>query len=211
LPARRRSLDFLPDLNPKVIELVVLAARDKSGQICRLREIGHEQLIVGKQMLLDSDSPRSRAEWMGAIDNLVSLGLLEAVGQNGECYQLTDSGYGAADLLGDFARWSTNQVTLEARYINARTESLTIACSSVIQIPAVYNQYRIRPDTDVMRTEKEPRSLLIEGVDLQALNEISWQPTDISFAVIGTNETKSFLVERTNDHRVAKFYVNGGG
>ena len=211
LPPRRRSLDFLPDLNPKEIELVVLAARDKSGQIWHRREIGREQLIVGNQVLLDSDDARSRAEWIGAIGNLVSLGLLEVVGQKGECYQLTDSGYGAADLLGDFARWSTNQVTIEAHYINASTESLTIACSTIVQLPAVYDQYRVRPDTDVIRTEKEPRSLLIEGVDLKALNEISWQPTDILFTVIGTTETKSFLVERTNDHRVAKFYVKGGG
>jgi len=209
LPARRRWHDFLPDLNPKEIELIVVVARDKSGQIRRPKEIGREQLFVGNRGLLDSDNARSRAEWIGAIENLVSCGFLEVVGQEGECYQLTDSGYSAADLLGDFARWSTDQVTIEARYINAPTESLTLACSTVIQLPAVYYQYRVRPDTDVIRSEKEPRSLLIEGVDLRALNEISWRPTDISFAVSGTNETKSFLVERADDHTVAKFYIKG--
>jgi hypothetical protein len=208
---KRHSLDFLPELNPKEIELLVLAAREKSGQINRRRAIGNEQLLVGNHTLLDSHDARSRAEWFGAIDNLVSLNLLEDTGQKGDFYRVTGSGYGAADLLGDFARWSTTQVTIEAHYMNAPTESLTIACSAAIQLPAIYYQYRVRSDADVMRSEKEPRSLLIETVDLKALNEISWQPTGISFAVSGTNETKSFLVERTDDHRVAKFYIKGGG
>jgi hypothetical protein len=207
--ARRRSLDALPDLNPKEIELVVLAARDKSGQICHRTAIGHEQLFIGDHTFLDSDNPRSRAEWIGAVENLVSLGLLEVVAQKGEFYRLTDSGYAAADLLSDFARWSTNQVTIEAHFLNASAESMTIACSGILQLPPVYYQYRVRSDTDMMRSEKEPRSLIIEGVDLGLLNKTSWQPTEISFAVSGTNEAKSFLVERTEDHTVARFYVKG--
>lgn len=209
LPRRHRTLEFLPDLNPKEIELVTLASRDESGQIFRVRMASRERLSVGSQTLLDSNNPRSRAEWIGAIENLVSMDLLEAVGQKGEFYQLTDLGYSAADQLGDFSRWSTSEVTIEAHYLNAPAEAVTTTCNAVIQLPAVYYQYRVRSDTEVMRTEKEPRSLLIEGVDLRVLNEITWQPTDLSFVVSGTNETKSFLVERTDNHSTAKFYITG--
>jgi hypothetical protein len=208
-PRRHRTLEFLPDLNPKEIELVVSASRDQDGQIFRVRMAGRERLSVGGQTLLDSNNPRTRAEWIGAIENLVSLGFLEVVGQKREFYQLTDLGYSAADQLGDFSRWSTSQVTIEAHYLNASTETVTTTCSAVIQLPAVYYEYRVRSDTEVMRSEKEPRSLLLEGVDLRALNEIPWQPTDLSFAVGGTNETKSFRVARTDDHRAAKFYITG--
>lgn len=207
---RRQALNFLPDLTPKEIELVASASRGKSEQIFRVRMAGRERLSVGSLTLLDSKDPRDSAEWIGAIENLVSLGLLEAVGQRREFYQLTDLGYGVADQLGDFSRWSTSQFTLEAHYFNAPPEAMTTTCSAVIQLPAVYYGHRVRAGAEVMRSEKEPRSLLFEGADLRALNEITWQPTALSFAVVGSSETKSFLVERTDDYRAAKFYIIGG-
>jgi hypothetical protein len=74
---RRHSLDFLPELNPKEIELLVLDAGEKNGQMNRRRAIGNEQLLVGNHALLDSHDVRSRADWFGAVDNLVSLNLWE--------------------------------------------------------------------------------------------------------------------------------------
>lgn len=199
--------EFLPELSAKEMELLVSAARDSSGQISCRRAIGGDQFFVGSQNLLASPSPRSVAELIGAIRSLVSFDLLEEVGRNGEFYKVTNSGYAAADLLADFTRWSSHQVTIEARYFNAQPESLTVACSGVVQLPAVYYEYRVRAGADVMRSEKEPRSLLVEGVDPAALNELSWQPTDLVFVVSGTNETKSFLIERTEDRRIVKFHI----
>jgi hypothetical protein len=204
-PYRSGSHEFLPELNPKEIELLVCAARDSSGQIGRRKAIGGDQLHVGNRTFVDSCNARDTAQWLGALKGLVSEDLLEDVGQNGEFYRVTDFGYAAADLLEDFTRWPTNQVTVEALYLNAPTESLTLACSSVIQLPAVYYQYRIRADRDVMRSEKEPRTLFIEGIDLKELNKLTWKPSDLSFVISGTNETKSFMVERTEDLKVAKF------
>lgn len=208
-PDARHPKGFLPDLNPKEIEIIVLTARDKNGQIFHRKAIGSEQLVIGDHILLDSHNPRSRAEWIGAVTHLVSLGFVEGADRNGDFYRLTDSGYWAADLLADFARWSTNNVSVEARYLNAPTDSLAISCRAVIQLPPVYFQYRVRPNDEVMRNEKEPRSLLIEGADPKALNEVSWQPTHISFTVNGTNEAKSFFVERTDDRSIVRLYVKG--
>ncbi|MBZ5524742.1 MAG: hypothetical protein LAP21_21090 [Acidobacteriia bacterium] len=196
-------------MNPKEIELLVSAARDASGQICRRKAIGADQLHVGDRTFLDSRNARNVAEWLGALKTLVSEYLLEDVGQNGDFYSVTDFGYSAADLLEDFARWPTNQVTVEARYFNAPTETLTLTCSAVIQLPAAYYQYCIRADMDITRKQKESRTLLVDGNDLRVINAIAWEPTDLSFVINGTNETKTFLVERTEDLKIVKFRIKG--
>ena len=203
----RRSLDFLPELNPKEIELLVLAARDPAGQLFRVRMANRERLSIGSHSFLDDNNSRNRAEWTGALENLVSFGLFEIVGQKGEFYRLTASGYEAADLLEDFTRWPTSQVTVEARYMNAPADSLTLPCSGIVQLPATYYQASVRADADVMRSEKEPRSLLIEGIPLGELNEIAWKPTHLTFVETATNESKIVLVERTDNRKVARFYL----
>lgn len=115
----RRSLDFLPELDPKEIELVVLAARDPAGQVFRVRMANRERISIGSHSLLEDSNPRNRAEWIGALENLISLGIFEIVDQKGEFYRLTASGYQAADLLNDFARWPASQVRIEAGYVGA--------------------------------------------------------------------------------------------
>jgi hypothetical protein len=60
-----------------------------------------------------------------------------------------------------------------------------------------------------MRSEKEPKSLLIEGIPLAQLNGIAWRPNRIVFVDTETNETKNFLVERAENRMVAKFYLAG--
>jgi hypothetical protein len=139
----------------------------------------------------------------------VSFGFLEIRGQKGEFYQLTASGYEAADLLDDFARWPAAQVTVEAGYVGAPADSLTLPCSGIVQLPATYYEVRVRADVDVMRSEKEPKSLLIEGIPLGQLNGIAWKPNHIVFVDTATNESKNFLVERAENRKVAKFYLTG--
>ena len=206
---QRRSLDFTPELNPKEIEILALIKRDQAGQLFRVRSAGRERLAIGKVVLFDSNEARSRAEWVGALENLVSFGFLEIRGQKGEFYQLTASGYEAADLLDDFARWPAAQVTVEAGYVGAPADSLTLPCSGIVQLPATYYEVRVRADVDVMRSEKEPKSLLIEGIPLAQLNGIAWRPNRIVFVDTETNETKNFLVERAENRKVAKFYLAG--
>ncbi len=203
----RSSPDFLPELNPKEIELVVMAARDPAGQVFRVRMANRERISIGSHSLLEDSNPRNRAEWIGALENLLSLGLFEIVGQKGEFYRLTGSGYQAADLLNDFARWPASQVMIEVGYVGAPADSLTLPCSGIVQLPATYYEVRVRPDVDVMRSEKEPKSLLIEGIPLGELNQIAWKPNHITFVDTATNESKSFCIERADNRKVAKFYL----
>jgi len=151
---------------------------------------------------------RQRPSWqIGALENLLSLGLFEIVGQKGEFYRLTGSGYQAADLLNDFARWPASQVMIEVGYVGAPADSLTLPCSGIVQLPATYYEVRVRPDVDVMRSEKEPKSLLIEGIPLGELNQIAWKPNHITCVDTATNESKSFCIERADNRKVAKFYL----
>jgi hypothetical protein len=206
---RKRSLEFLPDFSPKEIELIATAAKEPNGQINHMRAIGTEQLYIGNKTFLNPRDARGTAEWMGAVRNLVSDGFLEEGGPESNFYTLTDLGWAASDYLEDFARWTTNQITVEGNYLNAPSDSITIACTGVIQLPAIYYQYRVRADVEVMRSEKEPRSLMIEGATVKELNAILWEPTHLTFVENSTKETKIFPVERTADRKIAKFFVRG--
>ena len=207
VPTGRRSLEFMPELKPKEIEILVLTKRDQVGQLFRVRTASGERLSIGKNVLFHSNDARGRAEWVGALENLVALGFFQIMGQKREFYQLTALGYEAADLLDDFARWSASQVTVEAGIVAAPADSLTLPCTGVVQLPATYYEVRVRPDVDVMRSEKEPKSLLIEGIPLSELNQIAWKPNHLAFVDTATNEAKSFCVERTDNRKVARFYL----
>lgn len=100
-------------------------------------------------------------------------------------------------------------LTVEAGYVGAPADSLTLPCSGIVQLPARYYEVRVRADVDVMRREKEPKSLLIEGIPLGQLNGIVWKPNHIVFVDTATNESKNFLVERAENRKVAKFYLTG--
>jgi hypothetical protein len=50
-------------------------------------------------MLCQDQSARSVARWKGALDTLISYGLLEERGYKGEVFALTERGFEAADLL----------------------------------------------------------------------------------------------------------------
>jgi len=206
---RKRSLEFLPDFSPKEIELVATAAKEPNGQINHMRAIGTEQLYIGNKTFLNPNDARGTAEWMGAIRNLVSDGFLQEGGPKSSFYRLTDLGWAASDHLEDFARWATKQIIVEGNYLNAPSDSITIACTGVIQLPATYYQYRVRADVEVMRSEKEPRCLMIEGASVKELNDISWEPTHLAFVDDSAKEPAIFPVERTADRKTAKFFVRG--
>jgi hypothetical protein len=207
-PRRQRSLDFLPDFSPKEIELIATAAKEPNGQIRHMRAVGTEVLYIGKRTFLNPGDARASAEWMGAIRNLVADGFLEEGGRKSNFYTLTDLGWAASDHLEEFARWSTNEVKIEGNYLNAPSDSATIACIGIIQLPAIYFQYRVRADVEVMRSVKEPTSLMVEGVSLKELNAILWEPTHLTFFDDLSKEPRVFPVERTADRKIAKFYIS---
>jgi hypothetical protein len=60
-----------------------------------------------------------------------------------------------------------------------------------------------------MRSEKEPKSLIVEGLLPKELDALGWSPTDLSFLDLSTGSTERFLVERSDNVGVVKFAIKG--
>ena len=92
--------------------------------------------------------------------------------------------------------WDVTEITLEARYLNAASDTLMLACQSVSELPAEYYPDNIAADGSVMRSLKDRRSLLVRGISSQALEALKWAPTDLSFKDSRTGKLENFRIER---------------
>jgi hypothetical protein len=80
-------------------KLLQEAATSVDGVVGKIAYGGGAVVQVNGRNCVEPNSPRSRAAWEGAIDELVSRGLLAAVGQKGQMFRITRDGYVAADAL----------------------------------------------------------------------------------------------------------------
>jgi hypothetical protein len=92
--------------------------------------------------------------------------------------------------------WDVAEITLEAHYLNAASDALTLACQSLSEVPAEYYPDNVASDGAVMRSLKEPPSLLVRGINPQGLEALNWEPTDVSFKDSRTGKAESFRIER---------------
>jgi TIR domain len=192
--ARFVWLDLPEELTVKEHELLDAAVHDPDEQICYLRYNGTEQLAANGKSFLEAGGRRARAAWLGALRALEQRGLIEPASADRSAYHVTDAGYKASDRLGAFIRWKTNEILLEALYMNADEDSLTIKCSGVVEVPATFYPDDVGADRHVMRSLKQDRSLWVEGVERGAIDDIRWKPTDVSFTNEETGERVEFRV-----------------
>lgn len=95
--------------------------------------------------------------------------------------------------------WDVTEITLEAHYLNAASDTLTLACQSISELPAEYYPDNIGADGTVMRSLKERRSLLVRGIspqDFEALDALKRAPTELSFKDLRTGKLENFRIER---------------
>jgi hypothetical protein len=78
--------------------------------------------------------------------------------------------------------------------MNAPSEEHTLSCKAIIAIPARYFDDQVGADGFVMRSLKERRSLLVEGINARHLGR--WSPNEVEFI-------------DTVDGRVERFQVDG--
>lgn len=83
------------------------------------------------------------------------------------------------------------EVTLEAFYVNHDPHKHTFACQSVSELPGKYID-DTSADGRVMRSEIEPPSVVIKGIDVKAVESLGWQPTRLLFQDARTGESKEF-------------------
>jgi hypothetical protein len=93
------AIQKIPAMSDEARELLVEGAQDRSGHIMHVKFIGGEVIQTnGKQFIREKD-PRTRAIWISALNELVSLGLIQSVGLKNEIFQITREGYDVAELL----------------------------------------------------------------------------------------------------------------
>jgi hypothetical protein len=200
------------ELNHAERELLDAAVKDSSGQISHRRPIGPDQLIANGRNFIEGGNPRSSARWLGALESLERKGLIRATSHEKHFYPVTEEGYDLAQQLGPFVPWTTSEVLLQAFHFgNHAPESMTLQCSGLIEVPPVYYEDQYGADGTLMRSLKQRRALLVEGIDPQALDSLNFEPTDLHFDDAETQAKHQFRVagRASPDRRTLLLEIEG--
>jgi hypothetical protein len=180
------------DLSPKEIELLWNAVKSPSPDILHKCTFDGESIRINGKQFLENANARTVAEWVAAFRSLNDRRLIEPLSYGSDFFQVTSDGYRAADNLDGFARWDARSIALRARYINAPNDEVTVSCTGIIAIPPRYFEHRVRTDRSVQRSLKEPRTLLVEGIDSNLA--LAWNPTELEFFDNSSGHTQEFQV-----------------
>lgn len=90
---RTRQITITPD----AVEMLLAAAEDRHGTLMRVSYIGGQHITAGRRSFGESQDRRAIARWEAALNELLDYGLIQDVGYKGEIFELTASGYEAAD------------------------------------------------------------------------------------------------------------------
>jgi len=93
------TTDIKRVLSKESKELLKEASKDIAGEIMKLSYIGGFIFQTNGKQMNEDDSPRTKAKWEAAIDELLNLDLIYSVGYKGDIYHLTDKGFKLADEL----------------------------------------------------------------------------------------------------------------
>jgi hypothetical protein len=180
------------DLSPNEIELLWNAAKDPSGEILHTRTFDGESIRTNGRQFLENADVRTGAEWVAAFRSLQDRGFIEPLSYGSDFFHVTGDGYRAADELEGFARWDAKSIVVRARHMKAPDDEVTFSCKGIIAIPARYFEDQIGADRSVQRSLKEPRTLLVEGIDSKPM--LAWNPTEVEFLDSVSGQTQKFLV-----------------
>jgi pyrimidine deaminase RibD-like protein len=180
------------DLSPKEIELLWNAAKDTCRDILHTRTFEGESIRINGRQFLENVDARTGADWVAAFRRLQDRGFIEPLRDGGDFFQVTGDGYGAADELDGFVRWDAKSIVLRARYMNSPDDEVTLSCKGIIAVPPRYFEDQVGADRAVQRSLKEPRTLLVEGIDSKPA--LAWNPTEVEFLDSGSGQSQSFLV-----------------
>lgn len=87
------------ELSQEAKEMLRQVSQDPIGQILILHYIGGNEMWTNGDILNKDNSPRTRAAWEAACEQLIINGLLEDRGTQGQVFSLTLEGYRVADYL----------------------------------------------------------------------------------------------------------------
>jgi len=94
-----RDLPRAVQLSKDAAFLLKECAADPSAQILNVGYIGGHTVQVRGKNLVEENSERSRATWVGALEELELKGFVAATGPKREIFRMTREGFDAADRL----------------------------------------------------------------------------------------------------------------
>lgn len=86
------------NLSKEAAEILLAAAGNKRGSIIKQKTLGGTSIQAGDTSF-GTESPRNLARYEKALEDLVVMGLVKAVGAQGERFNLTHEGWQTADAL----------------------------------------------------------------------------------------------------------------
>ena len=89
-------------LSPEAKELLIAAAGDSDGIILAVNVLGGRIIEAGNQQFGQMDNRRTMAKWDYGLQQLLTLGLVEASGEGGkgdQVFQIIERGYQVADYI----------------------------------------------------------------------------------------------------------------
>lgn len=86
-------------LSKEAKELLKEASMDAAGEIMKLGYMGGFTFQTNGKQMNEDYSPRAKAKWEAAMDELLNFDLIYSVGYKGQIFHLTDKGYKLADEL----------------------------------------------------------------------------------------------------------------
>ncbi len=88
-----------PSLSTEARGLLAEASSDKKGTVLIARTLQGIFVQTNGRQFAEPGNPRSEAQWVAVVKELVDSGVLEERGQKGEVFAITNSGYEMADQL----------------------------------------------------------------------------------------------------------------
>jgi hypothetical protein len=93
------STDPVNALSPEAKLLLIEASLDKGSTVLAVESMDGLNVETNDRSFVPEGDPRTAAAFKEAVEELTTLGLLRAVGNRGEVFEVTTSGYSAADRL----------------------------------------------------------------------------------------------------------------
>jgi hypothetical protein len=93
------STDLIIELPPEAIDILSEAAKDTSGTVLMVEYLSGMAVQTNGRSFVPEGDPRIAAAYRDAVQSLVRLEYLREVGSKGEIFEVTHSGYKAADQL----------------------------------------------------------------------------------------------------------------
>jgi len=102
------------------------------------------------------------------------------------------------------------EITLKALYMNAKSDSETFKCSSVVELPPEYVDDKAG-DGAIMRSIIEPPTILITGIDANSVEALAWKPNRLEFKDARSGEAKEYIgdLRASTEQNTVKFAIHG--